>query len=60
MNGDCVNNIFLSLMIISNLSCLIGFNEEKKVDLLVALTNQESIKLEEYRKYAFFRMGISR
>ena len=48
------------MMIISNFSCLIGFNEEKKVDLLVALTNQESIKLEEYRKYAFFRMGISR
>lgn len=44
-------------MIISNLSCLIGFNEEKKVDLLVALTNQESIKLEDYRKYAFFSYG---
>ena len=56
-----MNNIFLSLMmIISNLSCLICFNKEKKVDLLVVLTNQESIKLEDYRKYAFFRMGISR
>ena len=48
------------MMIISNFSYLIGFNEEKKVDLLVALTNQESIKLEDYRKYAFFRIGISR